>query len=63
MVTFWQAMLVASRKVRMALVSLCTLMRHKKLKKGMLEDVTIAAGQLTNCLVSIRMPRCYLFNE
>ena len=45
-------MLAASRKLHRALASLGILMKHGKFKSWMLEVVMLAAGQLTNSLVS-----------
>ena len=67
MVTFWHAMLAASRKLRIACTALKTLIRYRKFKLLMLEDITVAAGQLTNTLVSLRpidldiKYRCFVF--
>jgi len=52
MVSFWHAMLAASRKLRTAFAALKTIATNRKFKLWMLEDVMVAAGQLTNTLVS-----------
>ena len=52
-------MLAASRKLRKALASLCILMEHGKFKSWMLEVVMLAAGQLTNSLVSGLTTQCH----
>merc|ERR1712137_1193612 len=50
MVSFWHAMLAASRKLRTAFAALKTIATNRKFKLWMLEDVMVAAGQLTNTL-------------